>query len=198
MFDMHSGQLAGQNSIESLAVSSQPAIGKSRADPNAILERFPSLQRLRNTNLYEHLERRSEARVNLRGFGTRASSRLRVSIECFQRQIVVSPVDLSLKDICVESEQIIARHGDRVEVTLSYDDIAVVLPAIAVRRNAFYMQTAFLFIDDGGDVKSRSNSDLEMIYQTLVAKGQQVRYGRFACYMLCAACSMLLMSWLLS
>jgi hypothetical protein len=198
MFKVRSGQLAGQNSIESLAVSSLPAIGNFLADSNAILKRFPSLQRLRNTDLYEHLERRSGARVNLRGLGIRASSRLCVSVECSQRQIVVRPVDLSLKDICVESEQIIARHGDRVEVTLSYGDIAVVLPAIALRRSAFYLQTAFLFIDDGGNVESRSNSDLEMIYQTLVTKGQRLRYRRLACFMLSAACPMLLMSWFLS
>lgn len=198
MSNMRSGQLAIKNSIESLVVPSDSAIGKRPTDSNVMLKRFPSLQRLRNTNLYEHLERRSGARVNLRELGTRASSRLRVSVEVFQRQIVVRPIDLSLKDICVESDQIIVRHGDKVEITLSYGDRAVVLPALAVRRNAFYMQTAFLFIDDGGSDTSRSNSDLELIYRTLVAKGQQLRYGRFAGFMVSAALSMLLVSWIFS
>lgn len=198
MFNMRSGQLAIQNSTESVEVTSHSAIGKPPTDSNVIRERFPSLQRLRNTNLYEHLERRSGARVDLRGLGSRASRRLRVSVEGFQRQIVVKPIDLSLKDICVESEQIVVRHGDRVEITLSYGDIAVVLPALAVRRNAFYMQTAFLFIDEGGNVKSPTNSDLELIYRALVAKEQWLRYGRFAGFMLSAVVSMLLMSWLLS
>ncbi len=198
MFNMRSGQLAIQNSIESLVVTSHSAIGNRPTDSNVIRERFPSLQRLRNTNLYEHLERRSGARVNLRGLGSRASRRLRVSVDSCQQQIVVKPIDLSLKDICVESEQIIVRHGDRVEITLSYGDIAVVLPALAVRRNAFYMQTAFLFIDEGGNVKSPTNSDLELIYRALVAKEQWLRYARFAGFMLSAVVSMLLMSWLLS
>jgi hypothetical protein len=198
MFNMRTGQLASQNNIESLSVTSLPAIDDYPIDSNPILKRFPSLERLRNTNLYEHLERRSGARIDLRSLGIRASKRLRVSVECFQRQIDVKPVDLSLKDICVESEQIIVRHGDRVKVTLSYDDIAVVLPAIAVRRNSFYMQTAFLFIDDGGNDKARSNSELELIYRSLVATEHKLRYGRFACFMLSAACSMLLVSWFLS
>lgn len=196
MFKIRSGQLASQNSIESVAVSALPAIGDYRTESNPMLGRFPSLDRLKNTSLYVHLERRIGARVNLRQLGSTVSNRLRVSVDSGDRQVVVSPIDLSLKDICVESEQEIAKHGEKVEVTLSYEGISVVLPAIAVRQNSFFMQTAFLFVEGEGKDESEVDIDLDLIYHSLVAKAHQVRYGRFACFMLSAACSMLLVSWI--
>lgn len=197
MRKLRPGPLANQNNIEHLAGSANTAIAEYPADSVPALERFPNLNKMSDASLYTHLERRAGARINLEQLGTKSSTRFRVSVGSAQKKTDVKPIDMSLKDICVESAQEIASHGDRVDITLSYDDITVVLPAIAVRQNSVYRYTAFVFTDDDGNRLSHSNFYLDLIFHTLSAEVDKLRYGRLAYFMLSAVCSMLLVSWVL-
>jgi hypothetical protein len=195
MRKLRPGQLANQNSSEYLAVSANAFIAEYPADSITSLDRFQALGKRPDTSLYMHLERRAGTRLNLQQLGTKASARLRVSVELGQRQFEVKARDMSIKDICVETTREVARHGDRVDITLSYDDMAVVLPAIAVRQDRAYMYTAFIFLDDKGNALSTTNFYLDLIFHSIEAEVNKARYGRLASFMLSAACSMLFVSW---
>lgn len=189
------GPLANQHSMDSLAASAYPDVVEYPADAVSAPNRFSNLGKVHISGLHMYLERRAGARVNLEKLGANSYKRFRVYVDNGQRKMRVQPTDLSLKDICVGSTQELANHGDRVDVTLCFDDVAVVLPAIAVRQDNDIMATAFIFTDSDGNEPSCANRHLDLIYHSLVLEVEKFRYGLLAYFMLSAAFSMLLVNW---
>ena len=97
--------------------------------------------------------RRIGFRIDLRQLKQDISNRLRVMVVTDGGQSAVTPVDLSITGICVESEQIIGEHGEHVDVSLSFDDQSIELPAVIVRQDNSNNLTAFQFtgVAKGGE-----------------------------------------------
>ena len=123
---------------------------------------LPALLEFLNSYLQSRSNRRTGFRINLSQLKQDISSRFRVFVETDGRKVAVTPIDLSLSGICVKSREIIGEHGAQVDISLSYDDLAVVLPATVVRQKDSRTHTAFHFIgvvkEDGIDPPSQLDS----------------------------------------
>ena len=123
---------------------------------------LPALLEFLNSYLQSRSNRRTGFRINLSQLKQDISSRFRVFVEADGRKVAVTPIDLSLSGICVKSRKIIGEQGAQVDISLSYDDLAVVLPATVVRQNDSRTHTAFHFIgvvkEDGIDPPSQLDS----------------------------------------
>jgi PilZ domain len=130
-------------------------------------EDLPQLLAFLNSYLCAQSNRRIGFRIDLEQLQHYISDHFRVLIATKRGRLSAMPIDLSLTGICVESEHVIAQHGDRVEVILCYDDKKVVLPSIVVRQDGPRARTAFHFIGLVKDGEPDPPSALEYIFQQL-------------------------------
>lgn len=158
---------------------------------------LPTRENVPDAVLIEHQDRRVGNRIDLRQLAPDVRDRIRVAVKTAQATVAVRPVDVSLTDICVESDNAIADRGAPVEITLNYDGLEVVLPAIAVRHSPLYARSAFMFVGVNGDHKMHPDHPLGLIIHALEAQVDRLRLGSFACLMLSALCSLAFTSWML-
>lgn len=196
MYETSVVRLESRNTDAQLKKQAFEVIGNQSAGTIIDTDRFPALHRFMDSFIYSLLDRRSGSRINLEQLELDIAGQLSVTLDVGDGQQIVKPIDLSLNDICVESENGVVEHGIRVDITLRYKKMQVVLPAIAVRQNRILARTAFLFVGSTGEEDADSQQQLNSIFRALKAKANAFRRWRNACLLLSAICSILLVTWL--
>tara|TARA_R110000850_G_scaffold193895_1_gene320604 strand:+ start:244 stop:840 length:597 start_codon:yes stop_codon:yes gene_type:complete len=198
MYETNVVNLVNRNSDDQLTKVAFEVIGNQHTGAVIDPSHFPALQRFFDSCIYSLLDRRSGSRVDLEQLEYEIAGHFFVAVDAGHGQQPVKTIDFSMADICVESYDHILEHGVRVDIILRYDDIQVVLPAIAVRQNRLLGHTAFLFIDGGGDEELDSRRQLKIIFRTLKAKADKLRRWRSGYLLSSAACSILFITWIFS
>lgn len=198
MYETRSISLVNRNRDDQLTKNAFEVIGNQDAGAVMDSSRFPALQQFINSGIYSLLDRRSGSRINLEQLELDIADHFFVAVNAGHGERLVKPVDLSHTDICVVSGHEPLEHGVRVDITLRYNEIQVVLPAIAVRQNHVLAHTAFVFISPSGDKQSNSEHQLDAIFRALKAEADKLRRWRVGCLVFSAMCSMLLFTWAVS
>lgn len=190
--------LAGNQPDEEMSTNlTQEKISDGATYHDMEFRHFPALENVLFTSLFARLDRRVDTRIKLEQLAPDVSSRIYLEVKSGQKTVAVRPVDISLSDICVESENAIAEHGAHVEITLNYDGLEVVLPAIAVRHCELYARSAFLITGSDDDNTWHSRLNLGLIVHALETEVERMQLGRFTCFMLSAVCSFMVTSWMI-
>lgn len=190
--------LSGNHTQEEKSTNLTPGNISAKATSDDMWFRhFPALENVLYTSLFARLDRRVDTRIKLEQLAPGVSSRIHVAVKSGENTVAVRPVDISLSDICVESDNPIAEHGARVDITLNYDGLEVVLPAIAVRHCQLYSRCAFLLTDLDAESNWHARLNLGLIVHALETEVDRTQVGQFTCFMLSAICSLMFTSWLI-
>ncbi|MBE9538689.1 MAG: PilZ domain-containing protein [Proteobacteria bacterium] len=168
MSEIHSGNLTIRTMGEKIAFD---IVGKTAACAVLNSRELPVLLEFLNSYLASQSNRRIGFRIDLRQLGHDIADRFCVVVEAESKKLVVTPIDLSITGIYIESEKFTFKHGSQVVINLSYDDKLVALPAVAIRQDNSHTHThtAFHFVGMVEDGELAPPSELDAIYHALEA-----------------------------
>jgi len=166
MSEIHSGNLTIRTMGEKIAFD---ITGKAATCAVIDSRELPALLAFLNSYLVSQSNRRIGFRIDLRQLNQDIVDRFSVIVEADGKKLAVTPIDLSITGIFVESEKFTFKHGSQAVINLSYDDKVVALPAIAVRQDNTQTHTAFHFVGVVEDGELAPPSELDAIFRTLEA-----------------------------
>lgn len=166
MSEIHSGDLTIRTMGEKIAFELK---GKDFSRAVIDSRELPALLEFLSSYLASQSNRRAGFRIDLSQLSHDIVEQFCVFVEVDGKKLAVTPIDLSITGIYVESEEFTFKHGSRVVINLSYDDKIVALPAVTIRQNTSYTHTAFHFVGVVEDGESSPPSELDAIFQALEA-----------------------------
>ncbi len=166
MSELHSGNLTIRTMGEKIAFE---FTGKAAASAVIDSRELPVVLEFLNSYLASQSNRRIGFRIDLKQLNHDIADRFCVVVETDGKKLAVTPIDLSITGIYVESAEFTFKHGSQVVINLRYDDKAIALPAVAVRQDNSYTRTAFHFVGVVEDGELAPPSELDAIYHALEA-----------------------------